>query len=101
MFKIFLTNLPNISFNSCSETNCPRLATNSVEQGGLLTPIPGWDDDEPTGEAKAGLGRKCGNEAACTEVRAVGCGSDICCNDKDNSAKFKVYLLPIQLSLSK
>lgn len=47
-----------------------------MEQGGLLTPIPGCEDDEPTGDAKAGLGRKCGNDAACTEVRAVGCGSD-------------------------
>lgn len=36
----------------------------------------GCEDDEPTGEAKAGLGKKWGNDAACTEVRAVGCGSD-------------------------
>lgn len=48
-----------------------------MEQGGLLTPNPGWEDDDPTGEAKAGLGRKCGKDAACTEVRAVGCGNDI------------------------
>lgn len=72
-----VTDLPNISLSSCSETNCPRLATKSVEQGGLFTPIPGWDDEEPTGDARAGLGKKCGNEAACTEVRAVGCGRDI------------------------
>lgn len=68
--------LPNISFNSCSETNWPRFATNNVEQGGLLTPIPGCDDDDPTGEASAGLGRKWGNDA-CTDVSAVGCGRDI------------------------
>lgn len=47
-----------------------------MEQGGLLTPMPGCEDDEPTGDAKAGLGKKCGNDAACTEVRAVGWGSD-------------------------
>lgn len=59
-----------------------------MEQGGLLTPIPGWEDEEPTGEAKAGLGRKCGNDAACTEVRAVGCGSDIGgCKIKSFNAK--------------
>lgn len=52
--------------------NCPRLATNRVEQGGLLTPMLGCDDDEPTGEAKAGLGKNCGNDAACTDVNAVG-----------------------------
>jgi hypothetical protein len=76
MFGVF-TNLANISFNSCSDTNWPRFATKSVEQGGLLTPKPGCEDDDPTGEAKAGLGRKCGKDAACTEVRAVGCGKDI------------------------
>lgn len=51
--------LANISFSSCSETNCPRLATNRVEHGAALTPIPGWEEgDEPTGEASAGDGRK-------------------------------------------
>ncbi|KAL3278318.1 hypothetical protein HHI36_013649, partial [Cryptolaemus montrouzieri] len=74
--KYFNTYLAKISFSSCSDTNWPKLATKSVEQGGLLTPIPGWDDEDPTGEAKAGLGRKCGNEA-CIEVNAVGCGRDI------------------------
>lgn len=53
-----VTYLLNISFSSCSETNWPKLATKSVEQGGLLTPKPGWEDDEPTGDARAGLGRK-------------------------------------------
>lgn len=75
--KQIATDLPNISLSSCSDTNCPRFATKSVEQGGLLTPIPGWDEDEPTGEASAGLGKKCGREAACTEVSAVGWGIDI------------------------
>lgn len=28
--------LPNRSFSSCSETNCPKLATKRVEQGGVL-----------------------------------------------------------------
>lgn len=72
-----ITNLPKISFSSCSETNWPRFATKSVEHGGLFTPIPGCEDEDPTGDAKAGLGKKCGNDAACTEVRAVGCGKDI------------------------
>lgn len=73
---MLFTHLAKISLSSCSETNCPKFATKSVEQGGLLTPMPGCDDEEPTGEAKAGLGKKWGNDAACTEVRAVGCGSD-------------------------
>lgn len=79
IFCGFMTNtyLLNISLSSCSDTNCPRLATKSVEQGALLTPIPGWEEDDPTGEAKAGLGKKCGRDAACTEVKAVGCGIDI------------------------
>ena len=77
LMSLVLTNLANISFNSCSDTNWPKFATKSVEQGGLLTPKPGCEDDDPTGEAKAGLGRKCGKDAACTEVRAVGCGKDI------------------------
>lgn len=76
MFFYIVTNLLNISFSSCSETNWPKLATNSVEHGALLTPSPGCDDDEPTGDAKAGLGKKCGNEAW-IDVSAVGWGSDI------------------------
>lgn len=80
-----VTNLAKISLSSCSDTNWPKFATKSVEQGGLLTPNPGWEDDDPTGEAKAGLGRKCGKDAACTEVRAVGCGNDIGgCNHNSN-----------------
>lgn len=58
-----------------------------MEQGGLLTPSPGCEDEEPTGEAKAGLGRKCGSDAACTDVRAVGCGSDI------GGCKFTTFLM--------
>lgn len=77
IFFCFHTNLAKISLSSCSETNCPKLATNNVEQGELLTPIPGCEDDEPTGEAKAGLGRKWGNDVAWTEVRAVGCDNVI------------------------
>lgn len=68
--------LPKTSFNSCSDTNWPKLATNNVEQGGLFTPNPGCEEEDPTGEAKAGLGKKCGNDAACIEVSAVGCGKD-------------------------
>ena len=44
--------LPNRSFSSCSDTNCPRLATNSVEHGGVEQ---FGDVAEPTGLAKAGL----------------------------------------------
>lgn len=72
-----------ISLSSCSETNWPRLATKRVEQGALLTAMLGCEDDEPTGEARAGEGKKCGSEA-CSDVRVVGCGRDIdaCYNRK-------------------
>lgn len=36
----------------------------------------GCDDEEPTGDANAGDGKKCGNEA-CIDVNVVGCGSDM------------------------
>lgn len=65
-----------ISVSSCSETNCPRFATKRVEHGALLTAILGWDDDDPTGEARAGDGKKCGKDA-CIDVNVVGCGKDI------------------------
>lgn len=63
--------LLKISFSSCSDTNCPRLATKSVEQGGF----GGCDAAEPTGDAKPGDGKKCGNDAW-MDVSAVGCGID-------------------------
>lgn len=53
--------LANSSFSSCSDTNWPRLATNSVEHGafaarggfgGCEPPV------DPPGLAKAGLGKK-------------------------------------------
>lgn len=72
----YSTNLLNISFSSCSDTNCPRFATKSVEQGALLTAILGCDDDDPTGDASAGEGKKCGNDAW-IDVKVVGCGRDI------------------------
>jgi len=38
--------------SSCSETNCPKLATNKVEHGG----VEQFDEvADPTGLAKAGL----------------------------------------------
>jgi hypothetical protein len=44
--------LPNKSLSSCSETNCPKLATNKVEHGG----VEQLDDvADPTGLAKAVL----------------------------------------------
>lgn len=55
------TYLANSSFSSCSDTNWPRLATNSVEHGafaarggfgGCEPPV------DPPGLAKAGLGKK-------------------------------------------
>lgn len=72
------SDLLKISLSSCSETNCPRLATNKVLHGAVLTPIPGCDEGlEPTGDASAGEGKKCGNEAACIAVSAaVGWGID-------------------------
>lgn len=74
---IWVQYLANISLSSCSDTNWPRLATNSVEHGPVLTPIPCWEEgDEPTGEARAGDGRKCGSEACMAVNAAVGCGMD-------------------------
>lgn len=35
VFPPLETHLANISLSSCSDTNWPRLATNSVEQGAL------------------------------------------------------------------
>lgn len=55
------TYLAKSSLSSCSETNCPRLATNSVEQGAFAARggFGGWEPPlEPTGLARAGLGRK-------------------------------------------
>lgn len=54
--------LAKISFSSCSDTNWPRLATNSVEQGALAASggLGGWccEPPEPTGLARVGLGKK-------------------------------------------
>ncbi len=77
--KFFATYLLNISFNSCSETNWPRFATNNVEHGAALMLTVGCDGGvDPTGDANAGDGKKCGgNEAACIAVNAaVGWGID-------------------------
>lgn len=63
LYEKYCTNLLKISLSSCSETNWPKLATNRVEQGALLTAMLGCEDEEPTGDAKAGEGKKCGNEA--------------------------------------
>lgn len=66
------TYLLNISFNSCSETNWPRLATNKVEHGAALMLTVGCDGGvDPTGDANAGDGKKCGNDAACIAVKAA------------------------------
>lgn len=73
--------LAKISLSSCSDTNCPKLATKSVEHGafaanggfGCCAPV------EPTGLAKAGLGKKWpgGNPAdTCIDC---GCIADGCC----------------------
>lgn len=51
-FGIEATYLANISFSSCSETNCPKLATNNVEHGALaeIGWLGGWVAPvEPTG----------------------------------------------------
>lgn len=54
--------LAKISFSSCSDTNWPRLATKSVEQGALAANggLGGCEPpaDDPTGLARAGLGKK-------------------------------------------
>lgn len=54
--------LEKTSLSSCSDTNCPKLATNSVEQGAFAA-NGGFDGcaglfEEPTGLAKAGLDKK-------------------------------------------
>lgn len=36
IIETFYIYLENTSFNSCSDTNCPRLATKSVEQGAFV-----------------------------------------------------------------
>lgn len=56
------TYLEKTSLSSCSDTNCPKLATNSVEQGAFAA-NGGFDGcvglfEEPTGLAKAGLDKK-------------------------------------------
>lgn len=73
--------LAKISLSSCSDTNWPKLATKRVEHGafaanggfGCCAPV------EPTGLAKAGLGKKWpgGNPAdTCIDC---GCIADGCC----------------------
>lgn len=52
--------LPKRSLSSCSETNCPRFATKSVEQGGVPAAAAAEDEVEPTGDASAGLATRCG-----------------------------------------
>lgn len=47
---VFATDLAKMSLSSWSDTNCPRLATNSVEQGG-------WGCCWLGGEGSAGEGR--------------------------------------------
>ena len=42
----YLTNLPKSSLSSCSSTNWPKLATNSVEHGALAPPISVGVDPE-------------------------------------------------------
>lgn len=56
LMKLYLTHLANISFSSCSDTNCPKLATNNVEHGALaeIGWLGGWVAPvEPTGLANA------------------------------------------------
>lgn len=51
-----------------------------MEHGALLTAIFGCDEGDPTGDANAGDGKKCGSDA-CIDVKVVGCGKDIgACN---------------------
>lgn len=53
------------------------MATNRVEHGAVFTPNPGCEEgDEPTGDASAGDGRKCGRDACIAVSAAVGCGMD-------------------------
>lgn len=96
--------LAKISLSSCSETNCPKFATNSVEQGafaasggfGCCAPV------DPTGLAKAGLGKKWpGGNPADTCIADCGCIADGGCNviwfwnsknkkqKENNSAKYQ------------
>lgn len=99
--RLASTDLLKISLSSCSDTNCPRLATKRVEQGALVPPPPpvalpppaaaaaaaataaaaakpGCDDEEPTGLARAGLGRKWGRDPwmDVNAAAAAGCGID-------------------------
>lgn len=53
-----MSNLLNMSFSSCSDTNWPRFATKRVEHCALLTAMFGCDEGDPTGDASAGDGRK-------------------------------------------
>lgn len=99
-YKSNCSYLPKISLSSCSETNWPRLATKSVEHGPLepllhcAGPLlaPGWEHVDPTGEARAGEGRKWGMEEACIELRAaVGWGIESgCCKIDFRSANKEV-----------
>lgn len=74
--------LAKISLSSCSDTNCPKLATNSVEHGafaasggfGCCAPV------EPTGLAKAGLGKKWPGGKPADTCIDCGCIADGCCN---------------------
>lgn len=58
-----------------------RLATNNVEHGAALTVTPGWElDEDPTGEARVGDGKKWGSEVCIAVRAAVGwCGMDMWC----------------------
>lgn len=74
--------LAKISLSSCSDTNCPKLATNRVEHGafaanggfGCCAPV------EPTGLAKAGLGKKWPGGSPADTCIDCGCIADGCCN---------------------
>lgn len=74
--------LAKISFNSCSETNCPKLATNNVEHGALAAKGGFGCCDvplEPTGLAKAGLGKKWPGGRPADTCIDCGCIADGCC----------------------
>ena len=94
-FKLTVTHLANISLSSCSDTNCPRLATNNVEHGALAASggLGGWVPPvEPTGLANAGLGKKwlAGKPAdTCIDAGCIadGCGICICCYNKKEKNK--------------
>lgn len=75
--------LAKISFNSCSETNCPKLATNKVEHGALAAKGGFGCCDvpvEPTGLANAGLGKKWPGGKPADTCICCGCIADGCCN---------------------